>query len=131
MTINTKFGIGDTVWFIQNVRQLIPTSYMCPVCNGTGNMKVFGVKCDASIMRNQYICNNGYFHSVEWMPKVCSSKIVKVSYYIDTDNTPYITYYVDQVIGEWTSAFDESSLFSSELEALNEYKKKNGESIVL
>lgn len=124
MTINTKFDVGDTVWFIQKVRQLVPTSYMCPVCNGTSKMKVFGVKCDANIMHNQYICNNGYFHGIEWTPKVCSSKISKISYYIDTDNTPYITYHVDNVAGAWTSAFNESSLFPSELEAQEFYNKQ-------
>lgn len=122
MTINTKFNVGDTVWFIQKVRQLTPTSYMCPVCNGTGSMKLFGKKCDANIMRNQYICKDGYFHSVEYTPQVCSSKIKAINCYADKDSALNLTYYVEDC-GAWCASFDEFSLFSNKEEASVAYNK--------
>lgn len=99
---------------------------MCPVCNGTGRMKVFGKKCDASILGGQYRCYNGYFSSNEPVYQVYSDIVTDIHYYIsDEKESEDITYTLKKGIDNWTTMFDEEYLFATQEEAQTECNKRN------
>ena len=84
MVFNTKYNIGDTVWIITDARENIKTSYVCPVCCGTGHMKVFGKKCDAAIMNGKYKCVDGFLCPTEIVRVPAAVEVLNI--FISTEN---------------------------------------------
>ena len=120
MTIETKFNIGDKAWSIVGERIPRKTSYMCPVCNGTGKMKIFGnKKCDASIFNGAYRCKDGYLVAREY--EYIAQKGVVSEIFIDVSKNSEQD--VEYEIGN--SIWDQKELYATEEEAQAECDRRN------
>lgn len=120
MTIETKFNIGDKVWFIEGERVPCKTPYICPVCNGSGKMKIFGdKKCDATIFDGAYRCENGYLSACKYEFTIKRGVVSDI--FIEVlDNSKYT---IEYTIGN--SIWDQRELHATKEEAQAECDRRN------
>ena len=120
MTIETKFDIGDKAWSIEGERVSRKTPYICPVCNGSGKMKIFGdKKCDATIFDGAYRCENGYLSARKYEFTIQRGVISDI--FIEISKNSEHT--VECTIGG--SIWDQRELYATEEEAQAECDRRN------
>lgn len=120
MIIETKFNIGDKVWSIEEERVSRKTPYICPVCNGSGKMKIFGdKKCDATIFDGAYRCENGYLSARKYEFTIQCGVISDI--FIDVSKNSEHT--VEYTIG--FSIWHQGELYATEEEAQAECDRRN------
>ena len=86
MTINTKFDIGDRVYYLTSRREMEKTSNVCELCHGSGFLgKPFSKKCDANILDGSFRCIDGYWHKSSYKFKVVKGIVDGIM--IDKDTT--------------------------------------------
>lgn len=120
MTIETKFNIGDKAWSIEGERVSRKTPYICPVCNGSGKMKIFGnKKCDATIFDGAYRCENGYLSARKYEFIIQCGVISDI--FIEVSKNSEHT--IECTIGN--SIWDQRELYATEEEAQAECDRRN------
>lgn len=127
MTINTKFDIGDKIWYLDKAGEKIVVC-KCPVCNGTGsNLLVKNIKCNLRFDDDlcKYKCVDGFIYrlSTKFVPYNATVYRITASKF-EEDGNVTIEYGISD---DWIyfENLKESDLFATKEEAQAECDKRN------
>lgn len=144
IAIETKFSVGDKVWYRDNYSSVYEPLCKCPICNGTGqNLLLPNEECTASFKCKDgtlYYCRLGVMsrHHYKAAPECGSVESVDFSYYVDKESGEVMRktkYFVIRHHHRLCSiAKDEDEMYATKEECQIEcdrYNKLNADSIAI